>query len=458
MKLHHLIQVFTGLTLFLIGLCAQAQNDDLQCGSEVLSMEWEMQMQRYLAEMQLPTNRQSHVAGNYTIPVVFHVIHGGESIGVFPNLLEGQIQSQIQIINGDFSGTPYNLASYPATAFIQWALAQNLPGTYLDVQGRVKVANLDIQFCPAMIDPNGNIMPEPGINRINYISKGWPNPSNFSTQSTMKAYLDTIVKPGSVWDVTRYLNVWLTDKSNALNYAGVSSVPPFSGLMDLPNNTSSTTDGIWCYSKAIGSYSIFPGGSYISQFIDGRTLTHELGHYFGLRHIWGDTTCGNDFCGDTPPAAAENTMSPTYPHNVGTCTSPSNSPDGEMFMNFMDYTRGPSKVLFTTDQKSRVHTVMQNSPFRNQLGTHGLCSVTSRSDASFEEKDVVHVYPNPSEGQVLIQSKEKVINIQVLNSMGGLLEETQSMNVSLSDYPPGMYLFKIETRGGCYSIGVVRGW
>jgi len=450
-----LIRIYCSLTLFLIGLCVQAQNDDLQCGSDVLSMEWEMQMQRYLAEMQLPTNRKSHVAGTYTIPVVFHVIHGGENVGVFPNLLEGQIQSQIQIINGDFSGTPYNLATYPATAFIQWALAQNLPGTYLDVQGRVKVANMDIQFCPAMIDPNGNVMPEPGINRINYISKGWPNPVNYSTQSTMKAYLDTIVKPGSVWDVTRYLNVWITDKSNALNYAGVSSVPPFSGLMDLPNNTSSATDGIWCYSKAIGSYSIFPGGSYISQFIDGRTLTHELGHYFGLRHIWGDTTCGNDFCADTPPAAAENTLSPTYPHNVGTCSNPSNSPDGEMFMNFMDYTRGPSKVLFTTDQKNRVDMVMLNSPFRNQLGTHGLCSVTSRNEISSEKMRAVQVYPNPTVGDVSIQSEAEIIKVQIRNIMGVLLEETQSLHVSLGDYGPGIYIFTIETDKGHYSVSVV---
>jgi hypothetical protein len=450
-----LIRICSGISLFLIGLCAQAQNDELKCGSDVLSMEWEIQMQRYLAEMQLQTNGQTRSSASYTIPVVFHVIHGGESVGVFPNLSEGQIQSQIQIINGDFSANPYNLATYPANAFVQWASAQNLPATHLDSLGRVKVADLNVQVCPAMIDPNGNMMMEPGINRINYISKGWPNPVNYSTQSTMKAYLDTIVKPGSVWDVTRYLNVWITDKSNALTYAGVSSGPPFSGLMDLPNNATLTTDGIWCYSKAIGAYSIFPGGSYISQFIDGRTLTHELGHYLGLRHIWGDVTCGNDFCADTPPAAAENTLSPTYPHNVGTCTNPSNSPDGEMFMNFMDYTRGPSKVLFTTDQKNRVQTAMQNSPFRNQLGTHGLCSVPSRNEISSEKMRAVQVYPNPSVGDVSIQSEAEIIKVQIRNVMGVLLEETQSLHVSLGDYGPGIYIFTIETDKGHYSVSVV---
>jgi hypothetical protein len=82
----------------------------------------------------------------------------------------------------------------------------------------------------------------------------------------------------------------------------------------------------------------------------------------------------------------------------------------------------------------------------------------NRSDSSFGEKNEVHVYPNPSFGEVLIQANEEVINIQVLNSMGVVLHETHSMNVSLSDYAPGMYFFKIETYRGVYSIGVVRGW
>jgi hypothetical protein len=80
-----------------------------------------------------------------------------------------------------------------------------------------------------------------------------PSPSNYSNQAAMKSYLDDILKPQTIWDVTKYLNVWITDKNNALNYTGVSSVPPLSGLLGIPDNSTDSTDGIWSFAKEIGS-------------------------------------------------------------------------------------------------------------------------------------------------------------------------------------------------------------
>jgi hypothetical protein len=424
-------------------LKGHSQLNETGCGTPSQSQEWEKEFQQL--SLKSSANLQARTSSaNYVIPVIFHVVHGGEPIGTFPNILSGQINSQITILNQDFSGNAYNKSNYPINAFANWAASQNIPTENLDENGRIKIADFNIQFCAANIDTNGNLLTEPGIDRINYIAKGWPDPTQYGTQTTMKNYLDNVVKPASIWDATKYLNIWITDKSNLLNYAGVSSVPPLSTLADLPNNTTTSTDGIWCYTKVIGSYQMYPSGSYISSFIDGRTLTHEVGHYVGLRHIWGDSDCGNDFCKDTPPASGQNTGSPTYPLNPGSCNLPSNNPDGEMFMNFMDYTMGPSKYMFTTDQKIRAITVMLNSPFRKELGTHNLCHPL-HVDKETIDTEKWEVYPNPTNGNVNVWTGKQLPQIITLkNQYGAVIKETNSAEFSIEELLPGVYFLHVQ--------------
>lgn len=421
------------------------QHNSHSCGADIPSQQWEDRLQELITEHIANTSNTKRRTGSYVIPVVFHIIHNGEAIGTFPNLPQGQINSQMTVLNQDFSGNAYNAANYPANAFINWASNQALPLVNLDANGRVKIANFDIQFCLATKDTSGNILTEPGIDRIDRNSKGWPNPTTYSTQTTFKNYLDGVLKPQSIWDVTKYLNVWITDKSNALTYGGVSSIPPFSGLPDLPNNATDSTDGIWCFAKATGSYQLFTTGHYVSNNVDGRTLTHEAGHYVGLRHIWGDATCGNDFCNDTPPAADQNAGSPTYPFNVGSCAIPSNNPDGEMFMNFMDYTMGPSKYMFTTDQRTRAQTAMLNSPFRNQLGTHGLCA-TSVGLTENKNRESVMIFPNPSSEKLsIIIEDQYLISVKIHNVSGELVQEHFENEFSVSNLANGIYFVRVQT-------------
>jgi hypothetical protein len=430
--------------LLQIANLANAQVDFIGCATEAPSIRWESVLQGLIKKPLAENKHGKTMTSHYVIPVVFHVIHGGEPVGAYPNILQQQIASQVTIINQDFSGNGYNAANYPAAAFVNWANNQKIPLANIDQNGRIKIADFNIEFCLATIDNNGNSLTEPGINRINYLQEGWVNPNKFSTQATMKSYLDSIIKPQSIWDVKKYLNVWITDKSTLLNYAGVSSVPPLSGLPDLPGNATESTDGIWCFTKAVGSYTLFPAGTYVSTFIDGRTLTHEIGHYLGLRHIWGDLACGNDFCDDTPPASAENTGTPVYPLNAGSCASPSNNPDGEMFMNFMDYTRGPSKYMFTTDQKTRAQTVMLNSPFRNQLGTHNLCG-TINSTNDVIGPNPIAVFPNPSNNHIQIGAgKQQILRIKILDRTGLIVKETTSSSISVQELPAGVYFVLVE--------------
>ena len=421
------------------------QNEPLSCGTDAPTQRWEERLQELIAaERNARQNAPAHSA-DYTIPVIFHIIHGGEAAGNYPNLRQEQIHAQMTVLNQDFSGNAYNAADYPDDAFVQWAINQALPAANLDEQGRVKIANFNIQFCLATQDPSGNILAEPGIDRIDYNSKGWQNPTAFSTQPTLKNYLDNTLKPQSIWDVTQYLNVWVTDKNAALPAAGVSTVPPLSGIADLPNTATDSTDGIWCFARAVGSFALFPAGNYASPNVDGRTLTHEAGHYFGLRHIWGDAACGNDFCDDTPPAAAQNVGSPIYPFHVGTCASPSNNPDGEMFMNFMDYTIGPKKYMFTVDQMTRAQTAMHNSPFRKQLGTHGLCTA-SVGAVEPKQQHTAKIFPNPSKEILNIEVPHQIlVGVKIHNAMGEFVQEYTTNSISVAHLANGMYYITIET-------------
>ena len=88
----------------------------------------------------------------------------------------------------------------------------------------------------------------------------------------------------------------------------------------------------------------------------GRTATHEVGHYLNLRHIWGDTPdcSGSDMVPDTPNCAGPNTGMPTFP--TITCN---NGPNGDMFVNYMDYTDDAGMFMFTTQQVLRMRTALE---------------------------------------------------------------------------------------------------
>src|SRR4029434_8339970 len=110
------------------------------------------------------------------------------------------------------------------------------------------------------------------------------------------------------------------------------------------------TDGVVNNLQAFGT-----SGTAQAPFNKGRTATHEVGHYFNLRHIWGDTEdcAGTDFVADTPNAAGPNYGTPSFPS-----VSCSNGPNGDMFMNYMDYVDDAAMVLFTQGQAARINATL----------------------------------------------------------------------------------------------------
>lgn len=263
-----------------------------------------------------------------TIPIIFHIIHNGDNEGSSENLSQAQVNSQIDVLNEDFRkllGTPgYNT---------------NPVG-----------ADCEIEFCPALIDPNGNILAQPGIDRQNRGVATWSSNN-----------IDSDLKPQTIWDPTRYFNVWTVNFGTSSSLLGYAQFPSSSGLQGL-NGGGANTDGVVIRHTACGRV-----GNVTSPFNRGRTLTHEIGHSLGLRHIWGDQSCGNDYCNDTPTSDDANYGCPTGLNTCGGAV--------DMIENYMDYTNDACMNIFTADQKTRILTVMQNSPRRNTLAASNVCTI-----------------------------------------------------------------------------------
>ncbi|MCD6067865.1 MAG: hypothetical protein K0S33_2691 [Bacteroidetes bacterium] len=339
---------------------------------EAWDVEFNKLVEKFKAEHTDPTGRAAVV--NYSIPVVVHVIHGGVAVGTFPNITAAQINSQITSLNNDYAGTGLNVG--------------NVPAVFASL-----VANTGIQFCMAQTDPGGATLAEPGIHRFDYnnltgVTTKNPAAAAYNTPATFQSFINTYVKPQTIWDPTKYMNIWVTDENNAVGLLGYATFPAASTLTGLPGGTgTSTTDGLWCWGRAFGTT-----GTLSAPYNKGRTATHEIGHWLGLRHIWGDNgQCGaTDYCVDTPPQRGTTGPpagcyygSPTHPQNAGTCTRPDGTAganvtntNGDMFMNFMDYTDDIAMYMFTPDQTLRIQTAMANGTHRKFLGTHGICNTT----------------------------------------------------------------------------------
>ncbi|WP_345207761.1 M43 family zinc metalloprotease [Chryseobacterium ginsengisoli] len=273
-------------------------------------------------------NNKSQNGGIITIPVVVHVIHSGQALGSAPNITDNQVKSQITVMNNDYR----KMASTPG-------FNSNPVG-----------ADTMIQFALAKVDPNGN--PTDGIDRVNLCQTSWATTA-----------IDDYVKPLTIWDPTKYMNMWSVNFADS-SLLGYAQFPSSSGLPGLDANGGyANTDGVVANYSTFGSSDYGTGFFLNAPYDKGRTMTHEVGHFLGLRHIWGDATCGTDYCADTPTAHEDNYTCDT---SIPSCDDPSVF---EMVQNYMDYTNDTCMNIFTINQKDRITAVMNNSPRRMELKT-----------------------------------------------------------------------------------------
>ncbi len=284
------------------------------------------------------------------IPYVVHIIHDGTPINAVGqvlgyNISAAQVASQIRVLNEDFSLTNPDRANSP-----QWD---------------DRAANLGIKFVPALYHPDTGIpLEEPGINRIDRNAFGF-EPAPYET-----AYIETTIKPATAWNREDVINIWVMPLP--LGLYGYAQFPSSSTLTGLEGyNGNSNTDGVVIAPFTFGSYADQDGSFITAQTQFGRTTTHEIGHWCGFRHIWGDGDCTqDDFVVDTPP---QNGNSP-----FGSCNNGQNScydPDygdyttdlPDMKENFMDYSGDQCMNLFTKGQLARAEIVFDKSPGRGSL-------------------------------------------------------------------------------------------
>ena len=255
------------------------------------------------------------------IPVVVHVLHNGTAVGVDANISDAQILSQIRVLNEDFRRKN--------------ADAIRTPEEFLPV-----AADANIEFVLAKQDPNG--LPTNGI-----VRKQGPK-TIYGPEDA------TIIGQTSQWNPEEYLNMWVVPLvSPFLGYATfpTSNLP---GLNFVPS--ASIRDGITV------DYLFFGTGPGTAANTTGRTTTHEVGHYLGLRHIWGDGGCEvDDFVLDTP--------NQDNPNQTICNDNPSRFSCGNnnMIQNYMDYTPDRCMNLFTKGQVDRFDVVLANSPRRATL-------------------------------------------------------------------------------------------
>ena len=171
-----------------------------------------------------------------------------------------------------------------------------------------------------------------------------PTRTSFGSDDSVKS---ASTGGAAAWPADRYLNVWTCSLSGGLL-----------GYAQFPGGPAKT-DGVVILNRAFGKI-----GSVASPFNLGRTTTHAVGHWLNLNHIWADTIdcSGTDYVDDTPNAATPNFGKPTFPHI--TCT---NGPNGDMFMNYMDYVDDDTMVMFTTGQVARMQAALDGA--RSHLGT-----------------------------------------------------------------------------------------
>ncbi|NVO32401.1 GEVED domain-containing protein [Hymenobacter lapidiphilus] len=248
-----------------------------------------------------------------TIPVVVHVLYNTST----QNVSDAQIASQIAVLNEDFNKLNADVSKVPS-AFAS------------------RVADVGIQFVLAKRDPSGNATT--GIQRKQTSITSWSSDDRIKSTATGGL---------NAWPAGQYLNLWVGNLGGGLL-----------GYAQFPGGSAST-DGVVVTTTGFGR-----GGSSGAPFNQGRTTTHEVGHWLNLRHIWGDANCGNDLVSDTPTQQTSNGGCPSFPKV--TC---SNGPNGDMFMNYMDYTDDACMYMFSTGQSTRMNALFASGGARASLLT-----------------------------------------------------------------------------------------
>ena len=381
------------------------------------------------------------------IPIVFHVVYNNDD----QNISDDLIRSQINILNEDFRRINVN--------------ASETRDTFLSV-----VADAEIEFFLAGEDPDGN--PSSGITRT------FTNKSTFidiSIAELLEAaaecgtdFTDPVVADclaaifenvdieavkseesggKNAWDTERYLNIWIANYGLE-GIGGGDPIPYILGFayppMEAPNwpadvfpDELEKKDGVVLHFQVVGRNNPF-NGTLAGINDQGRTCVHEVGHYLGLRHIWGDGDCTmDDGISDTPSAGSDSQATTDVNgcsdfHDKDSCEN-DDMPD--MIENYMDYSVESCQNSFTIEQVALMRAMLEGP--RSGL----LANEVSGVDETYSQ---FTIFPNPSSGEVNVVSNQQQIElINVYDASGNLLQSTNQLSFEIANKESGIYFIEI---------------
>jgi hypothetical protein len=420
---------FTTISLAIAILPALAQQQE-KCASMTV-------LQQQLQNAQLANRyRQSNAAASewrtnhpgeirsaapvLTIPVVVHVLYKNAS----QNISDQQIYSQIAILNQDYRRMNADTVNTP-------------------LMFDTIAADINIEFCLATLDPQGN--PTNGITRTS--TTGGLAFGFFSPFGEDAKFDSTGGK--NAWPTDRYLNIWVCEL-----------FPGLLGYAQFPGGAAAT-DGVVVTYTAFGNT-----GTVTAPSLLGRTATHEVGHWLGLYHIWGDDQdcTGSDSIADTPNA--DQASSSDCQVNRNSCSNEDaywgSFDPNDMVQNYMDYSHDSCMNMFTNGQKARIYSFLYTDSLRLSLFTsNGGCNPLGISQqATFDQ--YFSLYPNPANGIINVSyfgqwSCDMIVDVMDItgNVVGTSRVNTYSYQLDLSSYAAGLYTLRFTGEGGTAAKRIV---
>lgn len=336
-----------------------------------------------------------------TIPVVIHLLYNNAT----ENISDAQILSQLDALNKDFRRLNSDTINTPK-AFAAVA------------------ADAKITFCLAKRDPNGR--------RTTGIIRKYTSVQNWLADDEMKYAAQG---GDNAWDCKKYLNIWVCNLFGRT--LGYSSLP----------GSQPDKDGL------VVKYNVFGTiGTVGYPFNKGRTVTHEVGHWLGLIHVWGDKACGDDGVEDTPPQQSYNNGCPSFPHKSA-CSINSN---GDMFMNFMDLTDDGCMNMFSIGQKNKMRSLFATGGVRNSFLNANGCDSSNTVEAgplpteAVTTPAAIEIYPNPVVDKLIIKSNAADLNkkeIRIINVVGKVMMikilTGNTNTITVANLPTGIYILQI---------------
>jgi len=423
-------------SLYCIQVNAQHVPAIHRCGAEMYNKAMEAKFPGYIESLQAafnnavnsPSPRSGEV---YRIPVVFHVIYNTDK----QNIPDSCIYNQIKVLNDAYRNRHADTANTRA-------IFKPLAG------------DAEIEFFLADTDPDGN--PTSGITRthtdietfgdITIIIGGF----NLDYFEQMK-FTD---KGGhDAWPTNKYLNIWVADAG--FNFLGIY-LPALLGLAtpprypSLPDNwpegsVDGIVDGVFLQYQTIGNNN--PYKDDLQGLVSaGRTAVHEIGHYFGLRHINGDEDCGDDGIDDTPEMVLSTQEAGSCPGaDINTCNSdqPDDLPD--MWENYMDYSNDICQTLFTAGQVNHMRKVLTTQ--RDTLYNWPL-----KTEKVLQRH--LSLYPNPAQNEFRLIDMEPGGALSVRDAFGLeviKIDKLKDNTVSIRDLPSGFYVITYRLKKQYFS-------